>query len=55
MKWEQGNGRTGSRLGAEVVSGIPVAAERRSVAATQLTAGASRCELSGGVEDGGPH
>lgn len=55
MKWEQGIGRTGSQLGAEVVSGIPVAAERRSVAATRLPAGSSRSELSGGEEDGGPH
>lgn len=55
MKWEQGIGRTGSQLGAEVVSGIPVAAEQRSVAATRLPAGSSRSELSGGVEDGGPH
>lgn len=55
MKWEQGIGRTGSQLGAEVVSGILVAAEWRSVAATRLPAGSSRSELSGGVEDGGPH
>lgn len=55
MKWEQGNGRTGSQRGAEVVSGIPVAAEPRSAAATRLPAGSSRSELSGGEEDGGPH
>lgn len=55
MKWEQGNGRTGSQRGAELVSGIPVAAERRSAAATRLPAGSSRSELSGGGEDGDPH
>lgn len=55
MKWEQGIGRMGSQLGAEVVSGIPVAAEQGSVAATQLPAGSSRSKLSGGAEDGGPH
>lgn len=50
-----GKWRTGSQRGAEVVSGIPVAAERRSAAATRLPAGSSRSELSGGEEDGGPH